>query len=176
MEQGAVSSPLHASTGFAGLLASLTSSAAGADDHATSWDDSALDDDVVSLSSGGTHGNYARCRLGTCGDWPESQNDEADRDDGERPFESATSRDLRTASITIWMTKTERARMRRRATESGMTISAYLRSCALEAELLREQVKAALAALKSAAKTETAAVPARRPWWGCLGRIRKRKK
>ena len=39
--------------------------------------------------------------------------------------------------------------LRRRATEAGLTISAYLRSCTLEVENLRTQVKQTLADLRS---------------------------
>jgi hypothetical protein len=61
----------------------------------------------------------------------------------------APDRDLRQASVTIRMSKAECARLRARAAEAGLTVSAYLRSCALEAEVLRAQVKQALAELKT---------------------------
>ncbi|MGA3131629.1 MAG: hypothetical protein ABSD59_12560 [Terracidiphilus sp.] len=64
----------------------------------------------------------------------------------------ATDRDLRSASVTIRMSKAECARLHRRAAEAGLTVSAYLRSCALEAETLRAQVKQALAELKAGSK------------------------
>lgn len=66
----------------------------------------------------------------------------------------ATDRDLRSESVTIRLNKAESARLHRRAAEAGLTVSAYLRSCALEAEALRAQVKQALAELK-AGSTET---------------------
>jgi hypothetical protein len=62
----------------------------------------------------------------------------------------ATDRDLRSASVTIRMSKAECARLHRRAAEAGLTVSAYLRSCALEAESLRAEVKQTLAELKAA--------------------------
>jgi uncharacterized protein (DUF3084 family) len=56
-----------------------------------------------------------------------------------------------------------------------LTVSAYLRSCVLEADALRAQVKAALAELKTAAESETAAASARRSWRRWFGRSGKRK-
>jgi hypothetical protein len=47
------------------------------------------------------------------------------------------------------MSKAECARLHRRAAEAGLTVSAYLRSCVLEADALRAQVKQALAELKA---------------------------
>jgi hypothetical protein len=62
---------------------------------------------------------------------------------------AAPERDLRSASVTVRLNKAECERLHRRAAEAGLTVSAYLRSCALEAETLRAQVKQALAELKA---------------------------
>jgi predicted DNA binding CopG/RHH family protein len=59
-------------------------------------------------------------------------------------------RDLKDASITIRMSKAECAQLHRRASEAGLTISAYLRSCTFEAESLRAMVKDTLAQLRAA--------------------------
>ena len=64
----------------------------------------------------------------------------------------ATDRDLRTASVTIRLSQAECARLHQRAAEAGLTVSAYLRSCALEAETLRAQVKQALAKMNAGSK------------------------
>lgn len=163
-------SPSNPAPNFAGLLASIASrsaDAAGPD----SWNDSRLRDDVVALSRDALRGEVR--------DWeepPEAISDDSAEIDPASALESASTGDLRTACVTIWMTKTERVRLRRRASESGMTISAYLRSCALEADALREQVKWALVAMKTAAKTETAVIPARGSCWGWIRRIGKRKR
>jgi hypothetical protein len=89
---------------------------------------------------------------------------------------TANDRNLKCASITIRVSKAECAQLRARATEAGLTISAYLRSCTLEAESLRAQVKDALAQLRSEEPRELTpreipadAAPARGPW---LGRLR----
>ena len=62
--------------------------------------------------------------------------------------QAATDRYLRSASVTIRLSKAECARLHQRAAEAGVTVSAYLRSCTFEAEALRAQVKAALAELR----------------------------
>jgi predicted DNA binding CopG/RHH family protein len=91
---------------------------------------------------------------------------------------AATASDwkLKSSSITIRVSKAECAQLRARAAEAGLTISAYLRSCTLEAESLRAQVKDALAQLRWEEPKELTpreiradAEPARGSW---LGRLR----
>ncbi len=55
----------------------------------------------------------------------------------------------KSASITIRLSEAECIQLRARAAESGLTVSAYLRSCTFEAESLRAQVKEALAQLRA---------------------------
>ena len=70
------------------------------------------------------------------------------------------------ASITIRLSKTECDQLRRRASQAGLTVSAYLRSCTFEAEALRAQVKDVLAELRTAtASGEQRAAPAPRRSW-----------
>jgi hypothetical protein len=80
---------------------------------------------------------------------------------------TARESDLRSASVTIRLSQVESARLHQRAAEAGLTVSAYLRSCAVEAEGLRAQVKQALAELKAGSKpsqqAQTACTPAARP-------------
>ncbi len=84
-------------------------------------------------------------------------------------------RNLKSASITIRLSEAESAQLRKRATEAGLTVSAYLRSCTFEAESLRALVKDTLAQLRSepsraggSATSRTAAKaaagPIRRSW------------
>jgi hypothetical protein len=68
-------------------------------------------------------------------------------------------RNLKTASVTIRLSEAECAQLRTRAAESGLTVSAYLRSCTFEAESLRAQVKEALAHLRSSASPPGKGVP-----------------
>ncbi len=65
---------------------------------------------------------------------------------------TAPDRELRSASVTIRMSRTECAQLHQRAAEAGLTVSAYLRSCALEAEALRAQVKQAMAEIRTGSK------------------------
>jgi predicted DNA binding CopG/RHH family protein len=79
----------------------------------------------------------------------------------------------KSASLTIRMSLAECDQLKQRAAEAGLTVSAYLRSCTLEAESLRAQVKDALAAIRAAtpqppqpspAESVTSGEPTRR-WW-----------
>lgn len=56
----------------------------------------------------------------------------------------------KSASVTVRLTAEEATRLRARAAEAGLTISAYLRSCAFEVESLRAQVKEAVARMGEA--------------------------
>jgi hypothetical protein len=55
----------------------------------------------------------------------------------------------RHSSVTIRLSAQESEQLHLRAVEAGLTVSAYLRSCALEVENLRTEVKATLAQLRS---------------------------
>jgi len=80
---------------------------------------------------------------------------------------------LKQASITIRMSKAECEQLHRRASEAGLTVSAYLRSCTFEAEALRAQVKETLAQLRAGSSTERmpAAPAIKRNWFGWLKRL-----
>lgn len=68
---------------------------------------------------------------------------------GDSSLPAALGSDLKSASITIRLSKLESAQLRQRAAEAGLTISAYLRSCTFEAESLRTLVKDTLAQLRA---------------------------
>jgi hypothetical protein len=70
--------------------------------------------------------------------------------------------------VTVRLSKAECASLHQRAAEAGLTVSAYLRSCTIEAEALRAEVKTALAELRlTASKKKTAASEKERPtFWG----------
>lgn len=55
----------------------------------------------------------------------------------------------RHSSVTIRLSAQESEQLHLRAVEAGLTVSAYLRSCAFEVESLRAEVKATLAQLRS---------------------------
>lgn len=81
----------------------------------------------------------------------------------------------RQVAISIRLAPSERALIKTRAAEAGITASAYVRQCALEVEQLRAQVRAAVAAMEhgsaTAAQGSTAA-PLRAP--GFFARIARR--
>jgi hypothetical protein len=83
-------------------------------------------------------------------------------DDPRRQTYALPARNLKCTSVTIRLSEEECAQLRTRAAESGLTVSAYLRSCTFEAESLRAQVKEALAELRSGAARRKAALAA--PW------------
>lgn len=154
MQQPASSQPPSSPSSFAGLLATLASppptpqSDVAAD--APLWNSNDLAEDVATLSYERALRAHARYRpdnrdLACNSDRPETQIDF----DTARAAVAAPDRDLRSASVTIRLSRAECARLHQRATEAGLTVSAYLRSCALEAETLRAQVKQALAELKA---------------------------
>lgn len=166
---------------FAGLLASL---AAPPQPAVPEWNDDQLADDIATLSyeqalrtrgcnlppasCSGEPSNSKRRLEHTgasrtadedilCGSLPS-------RPDRETP--APADRCLKRASITIRLSESECAQLRLRAAEAGLTVSAYLRSCTLEVESLRAQVKQALAQLRESASAPTAPLLSRqKPWF-----------
>ena len=130
--------PPLADAGFAGLLATVAASQSGA----TPWQDDGLADDVASISYERALRSHARGRTQS------SPAEAVSEPEGKVRFES---KPLKTASITIRLSEPECVQLRRRAGEAGMTVSAYLRSCTLEVESLRAQVKQTLAEMRSSA-------------------------
>jgi len=170
---------------FAGLLASL----AAHQKREAAWDDEDLADDVATISYERALRAQARVRPGngaprdpepvvSCREKPAISNCRSDAPPAPKP--------LKNASITIRLSETECAQLRQRAAEAGMTISAYLRSCTLEAESLRAQVKEALAELRKPAATAAAQVAETKPAgsfatalhrvWRWFGRIAPRRR
>lgn len=83
----------------------------------------------------------------------------------------------RQVAISIRLAASERALIKKRAAEAGITTSAYIRQCALEVEQLREQVRSAVAAMERgvalpASISELASTPA--PAAGFFARMRRR--
>ncbi len=167
MQQPAPTQSSSSLSSFAGLLATLASPRPSAPSDAANdaplWNSSDLGEDVVSLSYEQALRARARYRSAYRSDGsPMPQRGlgldagadaavegvAADAVPAWRP-EAAPERDLRSASVTVRLSKAECERLHRRAAEAGLTVSAYLRSCALEAETLRSQVKQALAELKA---------------------------
>ena len=159
-EPAATDSSIPEPSGFADFLAALASPAPAS--PKTQWNDIALADDVATLSYESALKTHARYKPAAeplavpssafatehATPAPVSSFSIAARES--HPSE-IVSGDLKSASITIRMSQVECSKLKQRAAEAGMTISAYMRSCTFEAEALRGQVKEALAQLRAAA-------------------------
>jgi predicted DNA binding CopG/RHH family protein len=80
-----------------------------------------------------------------------------------RRTSTAFERNRKDASITIRMSQAECTQLHARASEAGLSVSAYLRSCTFEAEALRAQVKETIAELRSASAMAKPSAPVRQP-------------
>ena len=163
--------PSPTPSSFAGLLAALATPV-----PKNAWNTDDLADDVATLSYEHALQTHARYKSADPVDWAPTQTAASEfcessatkgaspaavsgwREDTESPGPPFTStvfdRNLKRASITIRLSKTECDQLHRRATEAGLTVSAYLRSCTFEAEALRAQVKEVLAELRNATARE----------------------
>ena len=184
--------PSSAPASFAGLLASLT---APAPKTAWNNDDLAEDVATLSYEHAlRAHTRYSPADAGDWA-FPQAAGSQADRSkdaplsDSALPAQSAAlwgapgwgeetraestespstalEQNKKCASITIRLSKTECDQLRRRASQAGLTVSAYLRSCTFEAEALRAQVKDVLAELRTATISgEQGAAPVPRRSW-----------
>lgn len=175
MQQPAENPP---SSSFAGMLASLT---APARKRASGWDDE-LADDVISLSYDRALSTHARYRSSAPNDRaltdlpdPEPPRAATARPAAAAPFvqqsspvhteaepavpASAQTAKRKDASITIRLSAAECEQLHQRAAKAGLTLSAYMRSCTLEAETLRTLVKSTLAQLQAASPAPAVSVP-----------------
>lgn len=162
MEAAAQSSEIPSS--FAGALAAFAmdvSGTSGAEDKSAAANDDGLADDVASFSYEHLLRRQSRFKAVNRSAVDTSGLDTAGRDS------VVPDREHKSASITIRLSHAECAQLRKRATAANLTVSAYMRSCILEAETLRAQVKEALAELRAATPDESRrAVPrAPRRWW-----------
>ncbi len=164
MQPSAQTTSSPSSESFAGLLASLASPANGDSAGGLAWSDADLQDDVVTLS-------YERAfpKPVDRGEEPVPEAAGAQPVIAAKPVtpsnfdlsagplgvaaHTAAEPERRTASVTVRLSAMECARLRQRAAEAGLTASAYLRSCVLEADTLRAQVKQALAEMRTTGKT-----------------------
>jgi hypothetical protein len=197
LSQGRKLAPSSASSSFVGMLAALAAPASAAADRGPTWRDDGLEDDVATLSYEHALRAHARYRpvddddrsltqiadpgpirnreplpaaaipagpAATYAAVPTSGDTEPEATQG---LATELDRSLKCASITIRLSKAECAQLHRRAAEAGLTVSAYLRSCTIEAESLRTLVKETLAELRSAASKgkQTCSAPARRSWF-----------
>ena len=147
-------SPSLADASFAGLLATLTTPGTE-----PSWNDDQLAEDVATISYERALRNPAPTGRASSGPstGPAGSKINTVRDGESETGSTGTAKPLRTSSITIRLSEPECAQLRRRAAEAGLTVSAYLRSCTLEVESLRSQVKETLAELRNSSSKPPAA-------------------
>ena len=154
MQQTAPAQPSPVASSFAGLLASLAAPPSDRGRGETRWNDAELGDDVATISYESALRAHARYRVNEREELRKStpavkQAAEAAPAQANQPMQQfPAAHELRTASVTIRLNQAECARMHQRAAEAGLTVSAYLRSCVLEADALRAQVKEALAEMR----------------------------
>ena len=133
--QQAQPAPAANPSSFASVLSSLTSPTPGT---AAPWDDSALAPDVAVIS-------YERALRAQSRMKP-TESVASNPPDTPRAKSGAP----RATIVTLRLSHAESAQLHERATEAGLTVSAYIRSCVFEVESLRTQVREALAQLRSA--------------------------
>jgi len=146
--QAAVTST--ASATFASVLTALAAPVQG--DEAD-WVDRELEDDVATISYEQALRSQARFRPADPDQGSTMQDLPISRPHSTSGRPVPERKDRKAASITIRLSEAECAQVRQRATDAGLTMSAYLRSCVLEAEILREQVKEALTQFRSVSPT-----------------------
>jgi len=151
---------------FASILGSLTPVQQQADPDRDPWNDEKLEDDMLRLS-------YEQAIL-TGASRTEAKADGGPTEQGiRRPMRAKSEAELcetpaagplkaarKSSSITVRLTRADYDQLHARADEAGVTVSAYLRSCAFEVESLRAQVKEALAQIRNPAAEKSDSLPA----------------
>lgn len=142
---------------FASILSSLTPVPHQAGVERDPWNDEKLEDDVVRLSDNQalrspaareSTGLEARSDKPAGHPHHAKNTSESEGGSGEVSPGFVQTQLRKTSSVTIRLSKSDCERLRLRAAEAGLTVSAYLRSCAFEVESLRTQVKQALAQIR----------------------------
>jgi len=170
--------------------------------NAPAWDDDGLEDDIATLSYERALRTHARYRAADPDDrsltqaappvdsyetLPAEAFAAAPKASPNAPYQASAApeptavprapvlfeKNLKSASITIRVSKEECEQLHQRAAEAGLTVSAYLRSCTFEAESLRALVKDTMAQLKpaTAVKKQTTVAGERRSWFGWMARL-----
>jgi hypothetical protein len=146
---------------FAGALAAFALDAPGPEGKSAVGNGDGLADDVATFSY--ENALRARSRFKAA----DSSAAESGSSDATEHDAVVPDREQKSASITIRLSRAECVQLKKRAAAANLTVSAYMRSCILEAETLRAQVKEALAELRAATPEEKlrAVAHAPRRWW-----------
>ena len=164
MPQSTPNTPSATPATFAGLLAAL---AEPAQKPSPAWSDEDLADDVATLSYENALRTHARYPSAPLADspaqetmahapvaFPIQEHDAADELAESLRAMTPLERGIKRASVTIRMSQEESEQLHKRAGEAGMTVSAYLRSCAFEVENLRALVKETMTQLTAATEKQ----------------------
>ncbi len=160
-----------ATSAFEGFLARF---AGGEEKPLPAWNDEALAEDVATLSYERALKAHARYHPRDFDDrslteapamGPQQAGNSAGAPGKETGEPASSQRSLKSASVTIRMSAAECERLHHRAAEAGLTVSAYLRSCAFEMESLRKEVKEMLAQMRPAEPAELPAAPGCWSWF-----------
>jgi hypothetical protein len=154
-----VSTPATKKAGsFASLLESFTGPART---NNRMWDDTALLDDVATISY--EQALRSHRRVPPVEALPEEKSLTGTAPTASQAFLVTKGKKRKSASITIRLTESEEAQLHERAAAAQLSVSAYLRSCIFEAEALRTQVKEALAQMQAPPPVSTSAAHVDRP-------------
>jgi hypothetical protein len=138
---------------FASLLASISGKL-----QADAWDDSALVDDVSTITYEQALRAHRRGRSAEPA--TKSLLDDSvltpavSEGRQSKPPLKTGEKEPKVASITIRVTAEEQAKLQERAAAAQLSVSAYLRSCIFEAEVLRNQVREAVSQIRSSSPPE----------------------
>lgn len=156
-----VSNPaIKSASSFASLLESFTGPAKNAKG---TWDDTALLDDIATISYEQALRSHRRVPPAAALAANESQS--LTPLTTQRAPHVAQEKKRKSASITIRLTEAEEIQLHERAAAAQLSVSAYLRSCIFEAESLRAQVKEALSQIRSAAQADPSHQPTPSSTW-----------
>lgn len=146
MPETVETTPHKSRNSFADLLASFTGKLQG-----DRWDDSALEDDVTTISYEDALRSARRSRgVQLAGPLVSAESQKTDTPKSRSRKSCNRSEKAKGASVTIRVTADEHAQLQARAAAAEVSVSAYLRSCIFEAEALRAEVKEALVQIQSA--------------------------
>ena len=156
-----VSNPaIKSASSFASLLESFTGPAKNAKE---TWDDTALLDDIATISYEQALRAHRRVPPAAAIAADEAQSLTPRTTQQTSPV--ARGKKRKSASITIRLTEAEEIQLHERAAAAQLSVSAYLRSCIFEAESLRAQVKEALSQIRAAAQADPSSKPPSASAW-----------
>ncbi len=145
MSESVTTPAIKSASSFASLFKSFSGPAKNIDE---TWDDTALLDDVATISYEQALRSNRRVPPVAALHTSETQSTQVSTT--KRQGSAAREKKRKSSSITIRLTEEEEIQLHERAAAAQLSVSAYLRSCIFEAESLRAQVKEALSQIRAA--------------------------